>query len=696
MNRLFRSSFSTSYRSSLPKVPFEIPQDGILNSESYELSDIDLKLGDWNIPKVPTHQIYKSSWSLKKAFRTDYHVKTIEQVYSLNKEYETCYLLTPSTLLAHRKEGHNYLHIGLVQVGVKPLIREGLNCSILIALRDTYHISSSKSHPPPKRNLYLELQGVKSRSQVSTPCYIAKQDSVVNQDDDNYSQSTLSPSKSNIEQPEPLPRHQLMVIRKEFTPDLVALGKEFDSEENKVKREAYRANYTLEQKKEVLEKWQEFMKEIYSNVHFFEYFENHFEWHKKSCVITKTNWTKTDNKEVVRSSHPPLENITIKHHGHEVVATPFRFPSCEEKLVKKVIEQNNYTNQCLGVIGKQLDKIEEQIENKVILQIGNLSKPVPSLEKPLVKLLTTRQTSLKSKDKTTLEIVIQKLEELVKKELITSLSSKNPQLSVLDIHTASGSSSRTSSESEKEKEHLENQFRANNYLNGNRSHLEVIKLIVLGFTGKLLQWWYEDVFTTRVMHRSDCNSPFWKEKFINGLPRLFGEKVKETLCNPLGVIDCYNLTYGDISSTIRDEGMKMCRDMKIQSQARKSKAKYELGTFCTQYDLPLIAPSKRKSKRKDNSEKLSRERTASKYYRSQKYGHFKKDDFYKKGKKSRPIDQRVKHLENTSHQGNEKGPSFRNPSNEEDETVNPTIDMVQEEQPNQKFLETISRINFQK
>ncbi|KAL0010978.1 hypothetical protein SO802_006086 [Lithocarpus litseifolius] len=36
--------------------------------------------------------------------------------------------------------------------------------------------------------------------------------------------------------------------------------------------------------------------------------------------------------------------------------------------------------------------------------------------------------------------------------------------------------------------------------------------------------WYEDVFTTRVMHKSDCNSPFWKKKFINGLPRVFGEK----------------------------------------------------------------------------------------------------------------------------------------------------------------------------
>ena len=76
------------------------------------------------IPKVPTNQIYRSSWSLKKAFKTNYHVKTIEQVYSLNKEYETCYLLTPSALLTHKKDGHNYLHIGLVQVGVKPLTRE--------------------------------------------------------------------------------------------------------------------------------------------------------------------------------------------------------------------------------------------------------------------------------------------------------------------------------------------------------------------------------------------------------------------------------------------------------------------------------------------------------------------------------------------------------------------------------------------
>ena len=106
---------------------------------------------------------------------------------------------------------------------------------------------------------------------------------------------------------------------------------------------------------------------ISNNVPFFEYFENHFEWHKKSCVITKTNWTRKKDNEVIRSIYPPLEAKTWKQNGEDVIDTPFRFPSIEEKLVKKVIEHNNYTNQCLHVIGKQLDRIEERVENKVIL-----------------------------------------------------------------------------------------------------------------------------------------------------------------------------------------------------------------------------------------------------------------------------------------------------------------------------------------
>ena len=181
----------------------------------------------------------------------------------------------------------------------------------------------------------------------STPCYTVKQDSIADQEEDSTSQDSQkppSPSGTDMRdpfQPETEIDHQLMVIRKEFTPDMDALGKEFDSEENRVKREAYRANHTKEQKIEVLAKWKEFMKEISNNVPFFEYFENHFEWHKKSCVITKTNWTTEDNKgnkKVVRSSHPPQEAILFNHRGSDIVASPFKHPTSEEKVVKKVIE----------------------------------------------------------------------------------------------------------------------------------------------------------------------------------------------------------------------------------------------------------------------------------------------------------------------------------------------------------------------
>ena len=103
------------------------------------------------------------------------------------------------------------------------------------------------------------------------------------------------------------------------------------------------------------------MREVSSDYPFFEYFEKHFKRHKKSCVITKTNWKLLPDKdalsssklEIVRSSHPPQNTILFNHRGSEdVIASPFKCATPDDKVVKKVIEQNNYTNQCLGVIGK--------------------------------------------------------------------------------------------------------------------------------------------------------------------------------------------------------------------------------------------------------------------------------------------------------------------------------------------------------
>lgn len=72
-------------------------------------------------------------------------MKTVEQIYGLNREYETYYLFTSSAIKAHKKKGFNFLHIGLVQVGIKPLVREGLHSLACMALRDTHHLNFDDS-----------------------------------------------------------------------------------------------------------------------------------------------------------------------------------------------------------------------------------------------------------------------------------------------------------------------------------------------------------------------------------------------------------------------------------------------------------------------------------------------------------------------------------------------------------------------
>jgi hypothetical protein len=76
-------------------------------------------------------------------------------------------------------------------------------------------------------------------------------------------------------------------------------------------------------------------------------------------TITKEKWVKEDNT-VVSSSHPPLETIVISHLKTEVKASPFKVITPDEEI-RKVFEQNNFTNQYLHSIGKQLDKIEDKI-----------------------------------------------------------------------------------------------------------------------------------------------------------------------------------------------------------------------------------------------------------------------------------------------------------------------------------------------
>ena len=110
------------------------------------------------------------------------------------------------------------------------------------------------------------------------------------------------------------PPSQIPVL-KEFVPDMDMLEKDFKSEQNRVKREAYRANHTKEQKIEVLEKWKSFMKEVKIHYPFFEYFEKHFKWKRENKLPSKnmpSKLVRCSTQKVEKSVSPLLEtNVPI-------------------------------------------------------------------------------------------------------------------------------------------------------------------------------------------------------------------------------------------------------------------------------------------------------------------------------------------------------------------------------------------------
>ncbi|KAL4187666.1 hypothetical protein AMTRI_Chr09g20140 [Amborella trichopoda] len=114
----------------------------IKNKEEIIINDIENQIQNWNIPKVPISNIYK-----KGAFdlKIGYAIKTVEETLSVTSNQEDFQLLSQKILQVHKNRNYKYLHIGLIQIAVKPLTRLGLNNSILVCLRDTRHNRFSDS-----------------------------------------------------------------------------------------------------------------------------------------------------------------------------------------------------------------------------------------------------------------------------------------------------------------------------------------------------------------------------------------------------------------------------------------------------------------------------------------------------------------------------------------------------------------------
>ncbi|KAL4195596.1 hypothetical protein AMTRI_Chr05g65450 [Amborella trichopoda] len=114
----------------------------IKNKEEIIINDIENQIQNWNIPKVPISDIYKKgTFDLK----IGYAIKTVEETLSVTSNQKDFQLLSQKILQVHKNKNYKYLHIGLIQIAVKPLTRLGLNNSILVCLRDTRHNRFSDS-----------------------------------------------------------------------------------------------------------------------------------------------------------------------------------------------------------------------------------------------------------------------------------------------------------------------------------------------------------------------------------------------------------------------------------------------------------------------------------------------------------------------------------------------------------------------
>ena len=129
-------------------------------------------------------------------------------------------------------------------------------------------------------------------------------------------------------------------------------------------------------------------------------------------MIKKSNFVKED-KTIVRSTHPPLETVLITCQKTKVKASFFKIADDQTPIIS-LIEQNNFTNEPLHIIGQQLDRIEEKIDEKTL---------VSKLEKSLINLSSQREkVNFKTSQAKTLEFVEKLLSDLKVKTEGTSTS----------------------------------------------------------------------------------------------------------------------------------------------------------------------------------------------------------------------------------------------------------------------------------
>ncbi|KAG5584390.1 hypothetical protein H5410_044824 [Solanum commersonii] len=130
--------------------------------------------------------------------------------------------------------------------------------------------------------------------------------------------------------------------------------------------------------------------------------------------------------------------------------------------------------------------------------------------------------------------------------------------------------------------------------------------------------WYNDVFLSRVMELTECNTSHWISKWVS--------------------INYDDYTYGKLIRACTQEGLSLCNEIKLNQQIKiyHLNEKQQLGEFCEQFPIDMPESSKKSNKhrgKRDYKEKPHRQYRKNKRLDKREKKDYKgKKEFYKNNK----------------------------------------------------------------
>ena len=255
-----------------------------------------------------------------------------------------------------------------------------------------------RSYSTSSSNSFLEIRTPSRRSNVQSNLNLEEVDYSSTIPDLKYTrtyqniQTSLdrSPTYSQMMSPNDEPSQLIMMTSENvFEMDKEYLRKESKSIKHAEQSKWFFSTLTNEQKEKFKKQWYQTMETMEMNIPMFTYFDiyaanNQIDYPFAEINMFQKEWipNTTSEKKIV-STHPPLKEIRIMAQGVEIIASPFKTIHTKEdetrsirlRDIKGIQQQNNYTNQILGTISSQLDRIEKNAP-----KIKEIEK-----EKPLFK-----------------------------------------------------------------------------------------------------------------------------------------------------------------------------------------------------------------------------------------------------------------------------------------------------------------------